>query len=125
METKGTQESLTVDYNSRIQTVDSNSPAKAERIPYKEIIDYLNEQAGREFSHKSGGNKKLIRARWNEGYVLDDFKTVIDNKVTHANDPTHGFDKQYLRPNTLFRPSKFDEYLNEIVKKEKESLYDF
>lgn len=96
-----------------------HSPAKAEQIPYKVIIDYLNKRADRNFNHKASSNQDLIKARWNEGYTLDDFKQAIDNKVAHANDPNHFFTEEYLRPSTLFRKSNFDEYVNAVVKSKK------
>ena len=108
------EESLTVD-----DTVNDNSrkdsTAKAERIPYKEIIDYLNEQTGRKYSHKANKNQDLIKARWNEGFRLDDFIKVIDNKVNDW--LKDGKMNQYLRPATLFS-NKFDGYLNETNKRE-------
>jgi len=94
-----------------------NSPdedaTKAERIPYKQIIDYLNEKANKSFKHTAVANKKVIKARWNESYRLDDFKHVIDTKVQQwlTNDEM----SQYLRPATLFS-NKFDSYLNEQPK---------
>ncbi|AIW83106.1 conserved phage family protein [Bacillus mycoides] len=90
-------------------------------IPYKEILDYLNEKAKKKYNHKSEGHRKFIRARWNEDYTVDDFKTVIDNKVPQW---LGKFDKdgkpleQYLRPSTLFAQKHFDNYLNETVKGE-------
>src|SRR5699024_7277630 len=65
--------------NTSINNTSTNkdhSTAKAERIPYKEIIDYLNEQTGRRYSHKATKNQDLIKARWNEGFRVDDFKQV-------------------------------------------------
>ena len=92
----------------------SNSTAKAERIPYKEIIDYLNEQTGRRYSHTANKNQDLIKARWNEGFRLDDFIQVVDNKVNDwLRDEKMN---QYLRPATLFS-NKFDGYLNETNKR--------
>ena len=86
---------------------------KAEQIPYKQIIDYLNEKANKAFKHTAVANKKLIKARWNESYRLDDFKHVIDTKTAQwlTNDEM----SQYLRPATLFS-NKFDSYLNERPK---------
>lgn len=85
-----------------------------EKIPFKEIIDYLNEKTGSRYKDVAG-NQKMIRARWNEGYRLDDFKKVIDNKSedwlgTTAKDGREM--DQFLRPSTLFG-NKFDQYLNE------------
>lgn len=79
-------------------------------IPYKEIIAYLNNKTGRDYKPAAAKNKKPIHARWQEGYRLQDFKKVIDNKCfSWGNDPKMS---QYLRPETIFGP-KFDGYLNE------------
>ena len=85
-----------------------NSKHIVDSIPYKEIIDYLNEKANRQYRNV-GANKKLIRARFNEGYTLEDFKTVIDKKV---NEWTNTKWEKYLQPSTLFG-TKFDQYLNQ------------
>ena len=108
------EESLTVD-----DTVNDNSrkdsPAKAERIPYKEIVEYLNEQAGRKYKHTAKQTRRLIKARVNEGFSEDDFYKVIDLKVKEwSNDKKMN---QYLRPETLFN-NKFDRYLNEALAKQ-------
>ena len=83
---------------------------KPDPIPYREIIDYLNQKAGKSFKHSAAGNKKVIKARWNEGYKLDQFKRVVDNKCQDwLNDEKMS---QYLQPSTLFG-NKFDQYLNQ------------
>lgn len=88
-------------------------------IPYPEIINYLNVQTGKSFKSGTQSSKKLIKARWNEGYRLEDFKKVIDNKVIDWTGKT--FDdgspaENYLQPTTLFG-GKFETYLNQIPKK--------
>ena len=120
---KDTRNKDTINNNSINNSINNNSinkdhsPAKAEHIPYKKIIEYLNEQAGRRYSHKANKNKDLIKARWNEGFRLDDFKQVIDKKTTEWKDDSR-MDK-YLRPVTLFG-NKFDEYLNQQKEKNEE-----
>ncbi|HEM4567041.1 TPA: phage replisome organizer N-terminal domain-containing protein [Streptococcus suis] len=79
--------------------------------PIKEIIEYLNSATGKSYRYQSNSNKKIILARWNEGYKLDDFKKVIDNMV--ANWTGTEWDR-YLQPSTLFRESNFDKYLNMV-----------
>lgn len=94
------------------------SDAKSNPIPYKDILDYLNEKANKNFNPKAEGHRKLIRARWNEGYKLEDFKKVIDNKTSQWLGKK-SFDgkplDQFLRPSTLFAQKHFDNYLNETV----------
>lgn len=83
--------------------------------PYKEIIDYLNSKAGTAFRSTSNDTQKHIRARIDEGYTLEDFKRVIDVKVSQwGKEPRPGEKdmRGYLRPNTLFG-TKFEGYLQE------------
>lgn len=82
-------------------------------IPYKEIIEYLNAKAGTEFKHTTKATQKHISGRWNEGFTLDQFKSVIDKKCAEwINDPKWS---QYLRPQTLFNSEKFESYLNQTI----------
>jgi uncharacterized phage protein (TIGR02220 family) len=76
----------------------------------KEIIEYLNAISGRTFKFIKS-NIKIITARLKEGHTVQECKKVIDTKWA---DPD--FDKKYFRPSTLFRPSKFEGYLNENTK---------
>lgn len=90
-----------------------------EVIPYKEIIEYLNTKTGKNYRDNVQKNKSLIKARWSEGYRLDDFKQVIDNTVKDWSGTKYA---KYLRPETLFG-TKFDSYLNQgkVVKREKKT----
>lgn len=95
-------------------------------IPYSEIISYLNDKTGRSFRNVDA-NKKLIKARWNEGFKVEDFKTVIDNMVTNWSGKIfNGVPAEnYLQPKTLFS-NKFDNYLNQkpIIRPQDISLYE-
>ena len=84
-------------------------------IPYKEIVDYLNLKATTKYKSSGVKTRDLIKARWNEEFNLDDFKTVIDKKVNEWNHepiPDKEDMRMYLRPSTLFGP-KFEGYLNQ------------
>ncbi|WP_157456172.1 phage replisome organizer N-terminal domain-containing protein [Carnobacterium maltaromaticum] len=103
--------------------IDKERDIVEQKIPFSEIIDYLNLKAGKKFK-TTDKHKTLIRARWNEGQKLEDFKQVIDNKVHDAENPRDLFDAKYLQPSTLFG-AKFDQYLNQVPKtEEKEVIYD-
>lgn len=91
------------------------------QIPYQEIIEYLNKKTGKKYSHKAKGNQQMIRARFNEGYTLDDFTKVIDIKTIEWIDNPKMV--AYLRPTTLFN-EKFDIYLNQEIPITKESNKD-
>ena len=74
-----------------------------------EVVDYLNQAAGTAFRKTSKDTKKHIRARFNDGYTLDDFKTVIDRRVEEWKGTEW---EKFLRPSTLLG-SKFESYLNQ------------
>lgn len=86
-----------------------SSSGEQDDVPYKEIVDYLNFKTGKKYLSKTDVTKKHIKARWNEGFGLDDFKKVIDNKSFAW---TNSDMSKFLRPQTLFGP-KFESYLNE------------
>lgn len=76
--------------------------------PFQEVIEYLNQKTGKKFKAGSKANQKHIKARFSEGFTLEDFKRVIDLKC----EEWYGSQMEmYLRPETLFG-SKFDSYLN-------------
>lgn len=95
---------------------ESKTKRGSEKIPYQEIVDYLNLRVGSNYRHQTADTRKLIKARWSNGHRLDDFKKVIDKKVvdskTVRSDGQFVFDPRYLRPQTLFG-SKFEGYLNQ------------
>ncbi|AXH98900.1 replication protein [Sporosarcina sp. PTS2304] len=77
------------------------------------IINYLNEKAYKQFKANTVATKKEVNARIAEGYTIDDFKRVIDHKVSQwLNDSKF---RSYLRPSTLFHPINFENYLNECL----------
>ena len=76
----------------------------------KEVLDYLNAKAGTKYKGKPADLLK-IKARMSppENFGIEDFKKVIDNKVSEWK----GTDmEKYLRPETLFSP-KFESYLQQ------------
>lgn len=75
-----------------------------------EVINYLNKKTGKAYRHNTSKTKTLIGARLREGFTVDDFKIVIDNKV--ASWLGNKDMEKYLRPETLFG-NKFEGYLNE------------
>lgn len=78
-----------------------------------EVLTHLNQVSGSRFQ-KSRSSLENIRARLREGYSVSDLKLVIDLKHEHW----HENDKQYqyMRPETLFRPSKFEGYLQSATR---------
>lgn len=88
------------------------SPDQRYIYKYIYIVDYLNKKTGKNFKSDSSKTRKLIDARFNEGYTIEDFRKVIDTKVAQwKGDPKMD---GYLRPETLFS-NKFEGYLNEKI----------
>lgn len=83
----------------------------SEKIPYKEIVNYLNMRTNSQYKHTTKKTRELIRARWNEGFRLEDFKTVVDKKCAEWMGDAKM--EKYLRPVTLFG-TKFESYLNQL-----------
>ena len=81
---------------------------------YLSVIRYLNEKAGTHYKATTTKTRRTINARINEGFTLDDFKTVIDKKCEEwlGNERM----EQYIRPETLFG-TKFESYLNAKIRK--------
>lgn len=96
----------------------------------KEIVDYLNNIAFKEngffikkkFDYKPTTPEtiKLISGRLNEGYNVDQCKDVIYYCYTNMIEEAETKNKKmgyscsvYYKPNTIFRPSNFENYLNQ------------
>jgi uncharacterized phage protein (TIGR02220 family) len=103
----------------RNETKRNEDSPQEESIPFEEIISYLNEKAQKSFRGNTRETQSHIRARWNEGYRLDDFKRVIDNMTSKWKGDLKMED--YLRPQTLFG-TKFESYLNTSQEKEDQDL---
>lgn len=79
-----------------------------------DIIQHLNERTGSHYKPTTNKTKELIQARMNEGFTVEDFKTVIDKKCVEWMNTEW---QEYLRPVTLFG-TKFESYLNAPVTKQ-------
>lgn len=77
--------------------------------PYEEIIKDLNQVLDKDYRAETQAIRKLIKARWNEGATLDDFRNVHRKmKKLWKDDPDMA---PYLRPHTLYT-GKFEAYRN-------------
>ena len=82
-----------------------NSPATKELC--EEIVGWLNRRCHTQFSPGSQRTKGFLNARLREGFVKEDFFSVIDYKA----EEWEGTEMRgYLRPETLFG-AKFEGYL--------------
>ena len=76
----------------------------------------MNIKTNSKYTYKNKSYNSKINARLKDGFTVDDFKTVIDKKCKSWLGTEF---EQYLTPDTLFAPSKFEKYLNETVTKRK------
>lgn len=88
----------------------SNSNNK-DNFDYKKFIEWFNELSDKNFRNTET-NRKLIRARLNEGYTKEDIAKVVRFKVNQWKDNTKM--NKYLRFTTLFAPTNFSNYLQEV-----------
>ena len=83
----------------------------------EEIVAYFNEVTGKHYKASTPRTRTLIKARLNEHFTVDDFKTVIYKKAKEwKGDPKM---EQFIRPETLFG-TKFEGYLNQSTAPENE-----
>lgn len=84
-----------------------------------EVISYLNLKAKKNFKVDTASHQKFIKARLKEGYVLEDFKKVVDVMVAKWKGTEY---EQYLQPQTLFG-NKMDNYLNQPMPRKVHSFH--
>lgn len=98
----------------------SASNSNSNTIEY--IVNYFNQVTGQKIRHGSKYIDSLISGRLKDGFTLDDFKKVIDKKYAQwKDDPKMS---SFIRPSTLFAPSHFEDYLNEMAPHE-ETMEEF
>ena len=89
--------------------LDSNQSERNAQI--SEVISHLNAVCGTSYRPNAETSRKYIGARLSEGYTVADCIRVIDNMAAQwLHDERM---RRYLRPTTLFRPEKFEGYLNQ------------
>ena len=103
-----TQEVQTIKTDIRKTDIDNNKLSIC-----KEVISYLNLKTKKNFQVDTASHQKFIKARLKEGYVLEDFKKVVDIMVAKWKGTEY---EQYLQPQTLFG-NKMDNYLNQPMPK--------
>lgn len=93
-----------------------DKPCRLDKHPeeIKAVIDYFNAQVGTRYTYRNKKINGLISARLEEGFTIDDFKRVIDVKVSDWSGTEWA---RFLKPTTLFAPSHFEDYLNEQPRK--------
>lgn len=107
-----TNEYTTTTKSKEEKEKEKNSAKKKEKEQQiKEVVEYLNLKANRNYRPGTTKTKSLISARLKD-YTVEDLKAVIDFKVDEwlENEKMN----KYLRPETLFNETKFENYINEL-----------
>lgn len=90
-------------------TKTSNTLEVNDKDIVKESIEHLNKVLGTNYKETTTNTVTNIKALVKAKYTLEDIKCVIDYKYKEWK----GTDmEKYLRPDTLFRLSKFESYIN-------------
>lgn len=75
-----------------------------------EIVDFMNQLWKRKFDSSAASTTSGIKSRLQK-HSVEDIKLVIANRYEEWKDDS--LMSKYLTPTTIFRPSKFDKYLEE------------
>ncbi|MCC4385967.1 conserved phage C-terminal domain-containing protein [Limosilactobacillus reuteri] len=121
MEEEKSTQPIPLDYTETTQETTTRDKGQAQpaqpsiAAQRREVVEYLNQKTGKHFKPNADGNKRIIEPRLKEGYTVDEMKKVIDNMYSlwHGVTFRNGeLGDNYLKPETLFRSSKIDGYLN-------------
>lgn len=90
--------------------------------PELRILKFFNEITGRKFRLTNKSYLKAISARFKDGFTEEEMLQVIQVKtIEWKNNPVMSV---HLNPETIFRPSNFEKYVNQVESiKENPKLY--
>lgn len=98
-----------------------NDPSKPDKKKiYFDIISHLNRTTGSRIDANGTTHRKLIDFWIDKGFVIDDFKHVIDVKYQDWKDNPKMV-KFTKRPATLFGKSHFEDYLSQELERDPEN----
>lgn len=75
-----------------------------------EVIEFMNKLYGRKFNANSDYATKALKERLKD-YSVEQIKLVVSNRYVEWKDDA--VMKKHLNPTTIFRPSKFEKYIEE------------
>ena len=97
---------------NHIQEVKNVKNVKNYKDIYISVVSHLNLICGTKYKPSSKKTIEFINARLNDGFTVEDFKTVIDKKYAEWGQDSKM--SAFLRPETLFG-NKFESYLNQPI----------
>lgn len=78
------------------------------------VIDYMNDQWGSGYKKNSKATRSSMRARINDGHTEDEMRIVVALLGKKWGNDVHM--QAYLRPSTVFAPTKFEGYLQQALR---------
>lgn len=120
--------SIVQDRSSQINLVQDRYitlPENNKSYPQVEIINYLNRKYSLHLNPNLTPTKRIINERLSEGYIVDDFYTLIDNlsKITSWNNEIEK--KQALRPKIIFTKANFESLVDSSDQKKLSDKHSF
>jgi uncharacterized phage protein (TIGR02220 family) len=104
-------------------------PPTPQGDPVGNIIEYLNQKAGRQFNKATKAHRKFVEARLKEGISEDMLKRVVDYKTWDWQDKYKNKDKypdgippgekdmsEFIRPETIFNATKCASYIEQVIR---------
>ena len=85
-------------------------PAKAEKIDFEKLKDFINQKTGRNFKVINKTVKGKYLARLKEGYTKDDILDAVSNSIKSDFHKEKNF--KYLTPEFFSRSETLDKYSN-------------
>ena len=85
-------------------------PAKAEKIDFEKLKDFISQKTGRDFKVINEEIKNKYYARLKEGYTKDDILDAVSNSI--KSDYHKGENFKYLTPEFFSRSETLDKYSN-------------
>ena len=85
-------------------------PAKAEKIDFEKLKDFINQKTGRNFKVINERTEKKYYARLKEGYTKQDILDAVSNSI--KSDYHKGENFKYLTPEFFSRSETLDKYSN-------------
>ena len=85
-------------------------PSRADVLSATErVVSHLNAVCGTTYRADSEQTRRLVCARLADGFSADDLERAVDNMASHWLNREEM--RRFLRPSTLFAPTKFEGYL--------------
>lgn len=108
----------TIPSQTKAEKAKPKPPPKSDHPFVIQAIEIFNSVTGqeREVPTKDRTLERYILRVFNDGHSLDDVETVIRSK--HAEWRNDQKMRKFIKPMTLFRPSKFDEYLQDATNRQ-------